>query len=702
MALLNFRHGFLASLKDNAPAVEAGTVYITRDERAMYVDLPPYEGKDGVTHQAERIRIGDMRVYEYYSELTEELKNGGLNAYSTSTLFYVEKKKVDETDVTINALFKLNSNKTAFIPLNSTSDIVANLGDLTARVVTLEELTAGHTTKIEANENAIDAVEGRLDILEGDENTQGSVAYDIAAAKTTLNASIALKADKTALESLSKTVTDNAAAATTAHNTLNNAITTEKNRAIAEEGRLAGLISDNADNITTNTNAITTLNSNASTTGSVAHSVKTAVDAEATARAAAITSVQESINDINTEISSIKSKNDSQDAEIARKVNIAQGSANSNKIMIINSDGNVAPGAAVANKLTYLSGVTSSIQDQINSLSNSIGGNADSIDSLITRMDIAEDNITANDNDIANLQVAINTLNGNNTTVGSVAKAVKDAIDVEKAAREAAESALSGRIDTNVEDIGELEEKVAALETFRDTTAPNTYLNKTDASDTYLNKTDASNTYLNKTDASNTYATKAALQTTNEEVAAVQVIAEDGVSKANAAQATIDSYKISNDAAVAAIKQTADAAATAEDLTSEINRAKAAEKVNAEAISAETTRATSVEADFEARISTMEVFWDSADNSTEVVDTLKEIQEYIKSDTSGAATMAGNIQANAQAITALQGRMTTAEGEIDTLQADLAAEITNRDTAVSNAITTANSYTDAALTWTQF
>lgn len=94
------------------------------------------------------------------------------------------------------------------------------------------------------------------------------------------------------------------------------------------------------------------------------------------------------------------------------------------------------------------------------------------------------------------------------------------------------------------------------------------------------------------------------------------------------------------------------------------------------AISTEKSRAEGVEADFETRISAMETFWESTDNSTEVVDTLKEIQNYIASDKSGAATMAGNIQANTNAITALQNIVKdggTLETRVDAVEAKASA-----------------------------
>jgi hypothetical protein len=67
----------------------------------------------------------------------------------------------------------------------------------------------------------------------------------------------------------------------------------------------------------------------------------------------------------------------------------------------------------------------------------------------------------------------------------------------------------------------------------------------------------------------------------------------------------------------------------------------------------------------------VDAFFKDALGDTEaqqVKDTLKELQEYIASDESGAAAMAGNIQKNANDISALDGRVTTAEGKITTLE----------------------------------
>ena len=125
-------------------------------------------------------------------------------------------------------------------------------------------------------------------------------------------------------------------------------------------------------------------------------------------------------------------------------------------------------------------------------------------------------------------------------------------------------------------------------------------------------------------------------------------------------------------------------------------------------VSAEQTRAEGVEAGLEDRIETMEAFWEAAKadgDEGNVIDTLKEIQEYIAGDETGASEMLAAINKNKEDITAhvaidhdfagadatlkaelqteiakkadnsalteLAGKVTVAEGEIDSLQTDL-------------------------------
>ena len=151
---------------------------------------------------------------------------------------------------------------------------------------------------------------------------------------------------------------------------------------------------------------------------------------------------------------------------------------------------------------------------------------------------------------------------------------------------------------------------------------------------------------------------------------------------------------IATDAALAELQDTVDAI-EADYLTSvdktelsdaivaEKERAEAAEKVNADAIAA-------IKEDVDA-------FFLNADMTESAKDTLKELQEYIASDETGAAAMAASIKENADDIDALEGRMDTVEGAVATKaeQADLEAEVERATKAEAQALTDAKAYTDA-------
>ena len=73
-------------------------------------------------------------------------------------------------------------------------------------------------------------------------------------------------------------------------------------------------------------------------------------------------------------------------------------------------------------------------------------------------------------------------------------------------------------------------------------------------------------------------------------------------------------------------------------------------------ISSETGRAQGAESALSGRLDTVEAFWKEAirdGDEKNVIDTLKEIQEYIESDESGASAMAASIKANSDAIAAI-------------------------------------------------
>lgn len=92
------------------------------------------------------------------------------------------------------------------------------------------------------------------------------------------------------------------------------------------------------------------------------------------------------------------------------------------------------------------------------------------------------------------------------------------------------------------------------------------------------------------------------------------------------------------------------------------------------AITAEKERAEGIEAGLEGRIETMEAFWEAAQadgTDSNVIDTLKEIQDYIAGDETGASEMLASIKQNSDDIDALEGKMTAAEGKISTLEGEM-------------------------------
>ena len=246
----------------------------------------------------------------------------------------------------------------------------------------------------------------------------------------------------------------------------------------------------------------------------------------------------------------------------------------------------------------------------------------------------AKQELQGNIDALANGQVATNKadiakLNGDANTAGSVAKAVADSA----ATLQASIDAVDGKADQNAADIGVLEGKVEALEagTYNDTEVRNLIAGNTEAIGT-LGQTHATD--------------KKAL--------------EDAIAL-KADKTALD-----------AVSAVANAAATKTALEAEV-KTRGEEITRVEGlVTAEAQRATGVENDFKGRIETMEAFWKAAQadgTDSNVIDTLKEIQDYIAGDETGAGEMLASIQQNAKAIEdmdkAYKEADTTLQGNID-------------------------------------
>lgn len=128
--LLNFKFGLHSKL----PAAKtAGTVYITTDEQAMYVDLP----KDSTSGELKRVRIGDIIVKDSVRDAKPPFAEGA---------FYYFAKE--------NALLRWYDG--AWKQVNSTSDVEA---DLSALSESLDAEILRSTTKDNAHDTAIKALQ---------------------------------------------------------------------------------------------------------------------------------------------------------------------------------------------------------------------------------------------------------------------------------------------------------------------------------------------------------------------------------------------------------------------------------------------------------------------------------------------------------------------------------------------------------------
>lgn len=263
-----------------------------------------------------------------------------------------------------------------------------------------------------------------------------------------------------------------------------------------------------------------------------------------------------------------------------------------------------------------------------------LGTNYDAAGTAATKVqELAEGAVATNAAGVAENKAAIAKLNGDAKTEGSVAKAVADSAATLQASIDAVDSIA----DQNAADIEVLEGKVAALEagTYDDTEVRGLISANAGAIEA-----------LEGTHATDKKALEDAIalksdQTALEEVSAV---------------------------ANAAVKQS--------DYNTKIAALEAEDARIAGLVSAEAERAGAVESDFETRISAMEVFWDTTEDADGIVNKLKEIQDYIAGDETGAAEMAGNIQANTQAISDLDAAYKAADAELQgaiDLKADASA-----------------------------
>lgn len=201
--LLRFRKGLHSALPVDKVK---GTVYVTTDEHAMYVDIS----------DSERIRLGQIVNFATLAKFQEFLVTTN-PPYSQEAFYYIEDKNALLRWKASTGNTQIGGSSTAgtWVQVNSISDVQASVDSLTGTVnnltnslTTLNNQVNGDPTntgdkglvgRIKTLEGEMDDAEGRLDAVESTANTNkatiGTASDD--ATKTTLYGLIA-KAQETA------------------------------------------------------------------------------------------------------------------------------------------------------------------------------------------------------------------------------------------------------------------------------------------------------------------------------------------------------------------------------------------------------------------------------------------------------------------------------------------------------------------------
>ena len=332
---------FKKGLHQNLPqAKTAGTIYVTTDEKCMYVDIS----------STERIRLQGSVLY--YETLQEFYKNEK-PPYSTDVIYFIEKTEKLEEDGSksyeaLNALMRWDAVAEKWIQLNATADSVTaaieqlseNIRTLAASVATNYETKTDAASKLgeaksyadtqanAAKESAITAANAYTDAevakeKKRAEDAEKALSENIGAVSTNLTTNYETKEDaqgklntaKSYAETQANTAKENAI--TTANAYTDAEVLDEKNRAEGAERQL----SDNIGTLATTVS--TTYETKDDAAGKLAEAKTYAETQASTAQTSAIAAAN-----TYTDTEVLEEKNRAEDAERQLSENI--GAVNTN------------------------------------------------------------------------------------------------------------------------------------------------------------------------------------------------------------------------------------------------------------------------------------------------------------------------------------------------------------------------------------
>lgn len=363
MALLNFYKGQYASLP--AARVE-GNVYITTDERAMYVDIGTG------TEEAQRIRLGQIVTFDTFAAFKTFL--GTHNPpYSQEAFYYIADK---------NALLRWTAStgttgsdedeiSGTWVQINTVSDVQANITALTSRVA--------------ANETAIKT----LNTAVGDASS--GLVKDVADLKTSVT---------NAQETADKGVADAATAQKTADEAVASAKTNAEN------------IASNTSAIGVNTGNITTLTGRMDNAENEIDTLQDVVGDATSGLVQKVNSLDSTVNDATTGLVKKVADLGSKDGEL-------QSAIDTNKSGISKNAEDIAKNAEdIANLQKAVGTDAEGLATKVSDLTDRMTTAEGEIDTLQTDVDAVEEVVAGH-------TTAIDTING--TGEGSIAKALTDA-----------------------------------------------------------------------------------------------------------------------------------------------------------------------------------------------------------------------------------------------------------------------------------
>lgn len=184
MAMLKFKKGLWAKLPETK--VE-GTIYVTTDEKAMYVDIS----------DSERIRLGDIIRVNTFNELQPPFSNEAFYYVESSNALLkrvavtgennevtYEWKQINGTQELQSALTALTGRVSALEGTvgSATSGLIKDVNDLKT---TVGSATSGLVKDVADNAKDIEALQAALGLGEGDESN-GTLAGSVAQLRTDL------------------------------------------------------------------------------------------------------------------------------------------------------------------------------------------------------------------------------------------------------------------------------------------------------------------------------------------------------------------------------------------------------------------------------------------------------------------------------------------------------------------------------------